>query len=48
MNSSQTAFFFEIQQIPRNEVPSEDLVRTENSKIFDELKNQHFLSTKIH
>ena len=28
MNSSQNAFFFEIQQIP------------ENSKIFDELKNQ--------
>ena len=48
MKNQQTAFFLEIQEIPRNEVPSEDLVRTENSKIFDELKNQHFLSTKIH
>jgi hypothetical protein len=34
------AFFFQTKQIPQNEVPSEDLVRTDDSSLFDEFKKQ--------
>lgn len=40
MNNEQNAFFFEVPQIPRNEVPSANLFRTENSILFDELKKR--------